>query len=82
MDKKIYMPNNDQMVRMIEDAWKAFKEQCAKIGLDMKDKRLEEFAQDIFVGGFCYGHNNCLSIVRGQFEVVDYIGEIFNGKSS
>ena len=82
MEKKIYMPDGEQMGKMIENDWKVFRQQCVESGIEFKDKNLEEFVKDMFVGGYCYGHNNCLSIVKGQLETMEFTGNLFNGKGS
>ena len=82
MDKKIIMPSNELMGKMIENDWEAFRKQCIESGLEFKDGNLEEFVKDMFVGGYCYGHNNCLSIVRGQLETMDFISDIFRSNPS
>lgn len=75
--KEIFMPDNKALAQMIEDSWQQCKEQAAEGGLRLTNPDLEAFAKDMFVAGYCYGHNDCLGIIRGQLEAMSLIGDIF-----
>lgn len=77
MDKKIFMPDNETLAKMIQESWIKCKEQAAEAGLVLDNPDLEAFAQDMFVAGYSYGHNDCLSVARGQLEAMDIVGDIF-----
>lgn len=82
MDKRIFLPSDEQATKMIIDAWDVFKKQFAENGLELSNERLEGFAQDMFVAGYCAGHNDCLDIIRGQLEAMNMVNDIFNGQTS
>ena len=77
MDKKIFLPDNQTLAKMIEDSWQKCKEQAAKAGLEHTNPDLEAFAKDMFVAGYTYGYNDNLGVIRGQLEAINMIGDIF-----
>lgn len=77
MDKKIFLPDNQTLAKMIEDSWQKCKEQAAKAGLELTNPDLEAFAKDMFVAGYTYGYNDNLGVIRGQLEAMNMIGDIF-----
>lgn len=78
MDKKIFLPDAEMSAKLIEDAWQAFKKQAAEGGLDFDtNPQAASFAKDMFVSGYCYGHNDCLEIIRGQLQAMDIVDDMF-----
>lgn len=77
MSKKIILPTAETAKKMIADSWENFKKMAEENGLPLNNPELCAFAQDMFVAGYSYGHNDCLNIVRGQLEAIDMIGDIF-----
>jgi len=83
MDKKIFLPDAEMSAKLIEDAWQAFKKQAAEGGLDFDNNpQAASFAKDMFVSGYCYGHNDCLEIVRGQLQAMDLVNDLFPSKKN
>ena len=79
MDKKIYLPSTEQARQMIENAWQQCKKQAEEAGLDLSNPELESFAQDMFVAGYAYGHNDCLGVISGQLEAMNIVTDMFGG---
>lgn len=80
MAKNIFLPSAEQQGKMIKDSWQKCKEEAAKAGLVLNNSTLEGFAQDMFVAGYCYGHNDCLQVIGGQLEAMNIINDVFNKK--
>ena len=80
MDKKIFLPDAETSARLIEDSWQAFKKQAAESGLVLDNPNAASFAKDMFMSGYCYGHNDCLEIIRGQLQAMDMANDLFHGK--
>lgn len=78
--KTIFLPDDETQGKMIQDSWQKCKEEAAKAGLDLSNPTLEGFAQDMFVAGYCYGHNDCLQILGGQLEAMNLINDVFSSK--
>jgi hypothetical protein len=68
MDKTIYTPDAQQSTQMMRDAWKDFKTRAEAEGW----KNLGEWAIELFIGGYCYGHNSCLNVIRDQIALDGY----------
>jgi hypothetical protein len=66
MNENIYLPSEDQLSQLIENAWQAFSHQADEAGFPLPD-----LLKDVFAAGYSYGYNDILSIVRGQFEVLE-----------
>ena len=79
MSKKVFMPNDEQARQMIENAWQEFKKEAIEAGWPLNTPELESFAQDVFVGGYAYGHNDCLGVISGQLEAMNLVTDIFGG---
>ena len=78
MDNKIFLPNEEQVRQFIEDSWLSFRQAAAKAGFPFDDDpQAESFARDMFAAGYCYGHNDCLSVIRGQLEATDIQTSVF-----
>lgn len=72
MDKKIFLPNDEQQAQMMNNAWLEFCKEMKKEGITFDDSpTAKRFALDFFVSGYCYGHNDCLRIVKGQLEIIN-----------
>ena len=83
MDKKIFLPDAEMSAKLIEDSWQAFKKQAADSGLDFDNNpEAASFAKDMFVSGYCYGHNDCLEIIRGQLQAMDLANELFTSEKN
>lgn len=68
MDKKIYLPNDEQSSQLIENAWQDFSKQAEEAGFPLPD-----LLKDVFVAGYSFGHNDCLSIISGQFKAMEVV---------
>ena len=66
METNIYLPNDDQSSQLIENAWQDFSRQAKDAGFLLPD-----LFKDVFVAGYSFGHNDCLSIISGQLEVLE-----------
>lgn len=83
MDKKIFLPDAEQMGKFIENSWQTFKKQAAESGFVLdSNPNTEAFAKDMFVSGYCYGYNDCLEIVRGQLQAMDLVNDLFPSKKN
>lgn len=72
MSKKIiYLPNNEQAAQLMENAWQDFTVQMKKNGMYFEGTKVAELLKDMFMAGYSYGHNDCLTIIRSQMEVDD-----------
>ena len=71
MDKKIFLPSDEQSAQLMENAWEEFCVQAKEAGYDIGSSMVMKFIKDFFMAGYCYGHNDCLTIIRGQLEVID-----------
>lgn len=72
MSKKIiYLPNNEQAAQLMENAWQEFTVQMKKNGMNFDGTKVSGLLKDIFMAGYSYGHNDCLTIIRNQMEVDD-----------
>lgn len=72
MSKKIiYLPNNEQAAQLMENAWQDFTVQMKKNGMNFEGTKVAELLKDMFMAGYSYGHNDCLTIIRSQMEVDD-----------
>ena len=79
-NKTIFLPNAETQGKMIQDSWQKCKEEAAKAGLILNNPVLEGFAQDMFVAGYCYGHNDCLQVIGGQLKAMNLINDVFSKK--
>ena len=68
MDKKIYLPNDEQSSQLIENAWQDFSKQAKEAGILLPD-----LLKDVFVAGYSFGHNDCLSIISGQLKAMEVV---------
>ena len=83
MDKKIFLPSAEEAAQLLENSWQAFKKQALEGGLDFDNNpNVASFAKDMFVSGYCYGHNDCLEIIRGQLQAMDLVNDLFPTKQS
>jgi len=71
MSEMIYLPNAEQAAQLIENAWQDFCDQAAENDLDFVGTEAEPPIRDVFVSGYCFGHNDCLSVISGQLEVMN-----------
>ena len=75
MEEKIFMPSDDDARRMIENAWQEFCQQAGAIGMP---EQAVSLMKDIFVWGYCAGHNDILGIIRDQMAVGELVKKIEN----
>lgn len=71
--KVIYLPNSEQAGQLMENAWQDFAAQMKKNGMGFEETKVTDLLKDIFMSGYCYGHNDCLTIIREQMEVDDLL---------
>ena len=83
MSKKvIYLPNSEQAAQLMENSWQDFTVQMKKNGMNFDGTKVAGLLKDMFMAGYSYGHNDCLSIIRNQMEVDDLAehSELFGEK--
>lgn len=66
--KVIYLPNSEQAAQLMENAWQDFAVQMKENGMNFDGTKVAELLKDIFMSGYSYGHNDCLTIIRDQME--------------
>lgn len=72
MEKKvIYLPNSEQAAQLMENAWQDFSAQMSENGMNFNGTKVEGLLKDMFMSGYSYGHNDCLTIIRDQMEIDD-----------
>lgn len=69
--KVIYLPNSEQAAQLMENAWQDFTVQMKENGMNFEGTKVAELLKDMFMAGYSYGHNDCLTIIRSQMEVDD-----------
>ena len=69
--KVIYLPNSEQAAQLMENAWQDFAVQMKENGMNFEGTKVAELLKDMFMSGYSYGHNDCLTIIRSQMEVDD-----------
>ena len=69
--KVIYLPNSEQAAQLMENAWQDFAVQMKENGMNFEGTKVAELLKDMFMAGYSYGHNDCLTIIRSQMEVDD-----------
>ena len=69
--KVIYLPNSEQAAQLMENAWQDFAGQMKDNGMNFDGTKVAELLKDIFMSGYSYGHNDCLTIIRDQMEIDD-----------
>lgn len=80
-NKTIFLPNAESLGQMIEKSWQQCKKQAEEAGLPLTNPDLEAFAKDMFVAGYTFGYNDNLGVIRGQLEVMELAGNMFNKES-
>lgn len=79
MNNTIFLPNSEQTAKLLEDAWKSFKKKAAESGMELDiNPDSETFAKEMFICGYCYGHNDLLEIIKGQIKAINLVNGIFN----
>lgn len=68
MARSIYLPDAEQSKSMMEDAWHEFLKTAADAGYESLGCN-DGWYKDLFMAGYCYGHNDCLGIIGGQIEL-------------
>lgn len=71
--KVIYLPNSEQAGQLMENAWQDFAAQMKQKGMGFEGTKVAGLLKDIFMSGYCYGHNDSLTIIRDQMEVDDLL---------
>ena len=71
MNKTIFLPNAEQAGELIELAWQEFRKDAEANGFPFSNDENAEAAKELFICGYCYGHNDCLGIIKGQLEAMD-----------
>lgn len=78
MEKTIYLPNADEVGKMIEDAWQDFRKKAGEAGYDIVEEMADGWVKDAFAAGYSYGHNDTLVIIRDQLNVENEIKNILD----
>ncbi len=55
----------------MENAWQDFAVQMKENGMNFDGTKVAGLLKDLFMSGYSYGHNDCLTIIRDQMEVDD-----------
>ena len=68
--KVIYLPNSEQAAQLMENAWQDFTVQMKENGMNFEGTKVAELLKDMFMAGYSYGHNDCLTYANllGQKE--------------
>lgn len=70
MSKTIFLPDEKTAARMIENAWKDFRNQVKEhTGAVIPD---DSPFKDIFVAGYAYGWSDCLNLIRDQITMNNF----------
>lgn len=75
---KIFLPNDKGLAMLMDKAWKEFCTEAQKAGYNINDKTAEGFLKDSFIGGYCYGYNDIMAIIRDQIEVGEGVNALNN----
>lgn len=78
MADNIYLPSDKGIALLIENAWKEFCTEAQKAGYNINDDTADGFLKDSFVGGYCYGYNDIMAIIRDQIEVGEGVNDLNN----
>lgn len=65
-EHKIFLPSDEEIRRMMENAWLDFCKEAGTAGMDAEALAL---MKDVFIWGYCSGHNDTLGIIRDQMAV-------------
>lgn len=80
MEKNIYMPDADQSRQLLEQAWDDFNAKMHEAGfIHTNDEEVIDILKEVFVGGYCYGHNDTLEIILSQLNVDAQIDDFLKG---
>lgn len=66
MEHKIFMPSDEETRQLMENAWQDFCKEAGTAGMNVEAISL---MHDIFLWGYCAGHNDTLTIIRDQMAV-------------
>ena len=72
MEHKIFLPSNDEMLQLMENAWQEF---CQKAGAAGMPEDAISLMHDVFLWGYCSGYNDTLCIIRDQMSIDGLIGD-------
>ena len=75
METKIYLPNDAQRREMMANAYKELCKMAKEAGYDFYDEKKFGNLKDMFMAGYSFGWNDCLSIFRGQIEATTISSE-------
>ena len=82
MEKNIYLPDAETAAKLIDNAWQEFCQQMKDNGMDIVGTKVESLVHDVFVGGYAYGHNDCLTIIRDQLNIDNWMKFALNNKEN
>lgn len=73
MKTKIFLPSEEEARKLIENAVDEFTQQLRREWktYDTLSDANKGLLRDMFVAGYAAGHNDCLSIIRGQLEATE-----------
>lgn len=74
----IFMPDERQRAKLIEEAWDAFYAKMNKAGF-RPDEETTKMLKDVFVAGYCYGHNDTFVLMASQLNVEDDFKNFIKG---
>lgn len=72
MEKKIFLPNDEQTAKLIENAWNDFLGKARVAGLDFDNETINCMFKELFVAGYAYGSSDMLALIRDQLNA-DYM---------
>ena len=72
MNQTIFLPSDDETWQLMEHAWQEFWQQAGTQGISPDALSL---MHDIFIWGYCMGHNDTLLIIRDQMAVSNLAAE-------
>ena len=80
MGKTIYMPDAEQSRQLLEQAWDDFNAKMHEAGfIRTNDEEVIEILKEVFIGGYCYGHNDALEVILSQLNVDAQIEDFLKG---
>lgn len=82
MEREIFLPDAETARKLIDNAWQEFCQQMKESGMDFVGTKVESLIQDVFVAGYAYGHNDCLTIIRDQLNMDNWIRVALNNKEN
>ena len=82
MDRKIFLPDAEQMSQLLGVAWNDFCDKAQAAGFGIGSDEVRCIVIEFFVSGYTYGWNDALNIIRGQMDADRLADGIMSGSSN